>query len=102
VVSSDELELTGMGGLLLLWVLLKQFLSFRASFNAWFAIGPGGIPGEIEPGRQPVAGLDGSGCGARTANVRLAQDGDDSAPVQLRKRIEAWAHPPKAHKWTDI
>jgi len=42
--ASEGLELTGMGGLVLVGALLKRFTSFQASFNGALAKGPGGIP----------------------------------------------------------
>ena len=42
--ASEGLELTGMGGLVLVGAMLKRFTSFQANFNGAFAKGPGGIP----------------------------------------------------------
>ena len=42
--ASEGLELTGMGGLVLVGALLKRFTSFQASFNEALTKGPGGIP----------------------------------------------------------
>lgn len=42
--ASEGLELTGMGGLVLVGALLKRFTGFQADFNSAFAKGPGGIP----------------------------------------------------------
>lgn len=42
--ASKGLELTGMGGLVLVGALLKRFTSFQGSFNGALAKGPGGIP----------------------------------------------------------
>ena len=42
--ASKGLELTGMGGLVLVGSLLKRFTSFQNDFNRQFTKGPGGIP----------------------------------------------------------
>ena len=42
--ASEGLELTGMGGLVLVGAVLKRFTSFQAAFNGAFSKGPGGIP----------------------------------------------------------
>lgn len=42
--ASEGLELTGMGGLVLVGALLKRFTAFQTTFNGRFTKGPGGIP----------------------------------------------------------
>ena len=44
MVASEGLELTGMGGLVLVGALLKRFTGFQLDFNTRFQKGPGGIP----------------------------------------------------------
>jgi hypothetical protein len=44
IQASEGLELTGMGGLVLVGALLKRFTDFQAAFNGRLTKGPGGIP----------------------------------------------------------
>jgi hypothetical protein len=44
IQASEALELTGLGGLVLVGALLKRFTGFRTSFNDRLTKGPGGIP----------------------------------------------------------
>ena len=42
--ASEGLELTGMGGLVLIGSVVKRFTNFQASFNGALTKGPDGIP----------------------------------------------------------
>ena len=92
--ASDGLELTGMGGLVLVGALLKRFTSFQASFNTTMTKGPGGIPfGDVLiPGLamlctgksdfEAVSHLRGSTWAARALQV-----GRIASPETLRQNL---------------
>ncbi len=93
--ASERLELTGMGGLVLVGALLKRFTSFQADFNSAFAKGPGGIPyGDVLiPGLamlctgksdfESVSLLRGSTWAARALQV-----GRIASPETLRQNLD--------------
>ena len=93
--ASEGLELTGMGGLVLVGAMLKRFTSFQANFNGAFAKGPGGIPfGDVLiPGLamlctgksdfEAVAQLRGSTWAARALQV-----GRIASPETLRQNLD--------------
>ena len=95
MVASAGLELTGMGGLVLVGALLKRFTGFQASFNAAFVKGPGGIPfGDVLiPGLamlctgksdfEAVSHLRGSSWAARALQV-----GRVASPETLRQNLD--------------
>ena len=93
--ASKGLELTGMGGLVLVGALLKRFTSFQGSFNGALAKGPGGIPfGDVlTPGVamlctgksdfEAVSLLRGSTWAARALQV-----GRIASPETLRQNLD--------------
>lgn len=93
--ASKGLELTGMGGLVLVGALLKRFTSFQASFNSALVKGPGGIPfGDVLiPGLamlctgksdfEAVSLLRGSTWAARALQV-----GRIASPETLRQNLD--------------
>lgn len=93
--ASEGLELTGMGGLVLVGALLKRFTSFQASFNTTMTKGPGGIPfGDVLiPGLamlctgksdfEAVSHLRGSTWAARALQV-----GRIASPETLRQNLD--------------
>jgi hypothetical protein len=93
--ASKGLELTGMGGLVLVGALLKRFTSFQTSFNSALAKGPGGIPyGDVLiPGLamlctgksdfEAVSLLRGSTWAARALQV-----GRIASPETLRQNLD--------------
>ena len=93
--ASEGLELTGMGGLVLVGALLKRFTSFQASFNTTMTKGPGGIPfGDVLiPGLamlctgksdfEAVSHLRGSAWAARALQV-----GRIASPETLRQNLD--------------
>jgi hypothetical protein len=93
--ASEGLELTGMGGLVLVGAMLKRFTNFQVNFNCAFTKGPGGIPfGDVLiPGLamlctgksdfEAVSQLRGSSWAARALQVeRIA------SPETLRQNLD--------------
>lgn len=93
--ASEGLELTGMGGLVLVGALLKRFTTLQASFNEALTKGPGGIPfGDVLipgiamlcTGRsdfEAVSLLRGSAWAARALQV-----GRIASPETLRQNLD--------------
>ena len=93
--ASEGLELTGMGGLVLVGAVLKRFTAFQATFNAAFTKGPGGIPfGDVlVPGLamlctgksdfEAVSQLRGAAWAARALQVKHI-----ASPETLRQNLD--------------